>query len=164
MGSERNATNHCSLDFWRHFLSYFKGFTYGCFNLNSEYELFFSEMKTIKPGLLCCFIAVTWNALLPEIHTQQFLPWKQDGKKLYLLYLSHHVIFYLLVYMHIYFILCTFLFCHFHWVHIWFSKELISLCGQKSDGFYPKLKVVFLYWQSVACKACYIGHFLKVSK
>lgn len=39
----------------------------------------FSKMKTIKPGLLCCFIAVTWNALFSEIHMQQFLPLKQYG-------------------------------------------------------------------------------------
>lgn len=78
--------------------------------------------------------------------TPQFLPWKQDGKKLYLLlsFTSWHLLFASL-YVYIFHTLCfCFLFCHFHWVHIWFSRELIFLCGQNSNGFDPKFKVVFL--------------------
>lgn len=88
----------------------------------------FSKMKTIKPGL-CCFIAVTWNALFPEIHTQQFLPLKQYGKKLYLLLsftLCHPLFAY--IYVYIFYSLYFYVFCFVIFiekVHIWFSKELI---------------------------------------
>lgn len=93
-----------------------------------------------------------------------FFHWNSMDKNFTWSYLSHHVIFYLLVYMCIYFILCTFMFFVssflFERVYIWFSKELIFLCGQKSAGFYPKLEVVFHHWQSVACEVCHTGHLL----
>lgn len=111
-------------------------------------------MKTIKPGLLCCFIAVTWNALLRFTHSSFF-----HENRMLLSFTSCHLLF-ANIHAYIFYTLYFNVFCFVIFTEFAsdFSKELISLCGQKSDGFYPKLKAVFLYWQSVACKACYIGH------
>lgn len=107
---------------------------------------------------LKCFILWDSHRTISSIETV----WIKALPALTIHIISYHLLF-ASIYVYIFYTLYFYVSCFvifIEWVHIWFSKELIFLCGQKSAGFYPKLKVVFHHWQSVVCEVCHIGHLL----